>query len=398
MKKKIVLGLGALATAVAMLPLFAAFEAHVINVTATIENALEVPLKEIEFGTVFPQEKLDKTFTVSLSDAFINAIDADAPAPQWATGVVSSSQGLRKDGSPVPPDRSDATDALGAPESLGVPDDAPVIPGTFFSLGFGGSIVLSFDEPIVNVGGSEIKDFEVTGGSYPDEKVKTEGSQDGVNWVVLETSGARDHEVDLGPLPWAKYVRITDVSDINLFEDTADGYDLDAVQTIGQQRAGVVSYILRQKPKCVSNSDPSVHPQVTEDGEGNFVCPEGSTMMPLLCPYLSKHEITDDAGENQENDSAGISAFHGLPGPWNLATTIATQVWGKLVKPGVNDVSDTWNIDLKVPCFRDSCAQDWDEFVNEFNPEADPEAYKADPELEHQVFGCDLWLEVTAID
>ena len=52
--KKIFLGLGALALAIAVVPMFAAFEAHVINVTASIENALYVPLKEIKFGTVFP--------------------------------------------------------------------------------------------------------------------------------------------------------------------------------------------------------------------------------------------------------------------------------------------------------------------------------------------------------
>ncbi|MEK7643425.1 MAG: hypothetical protein AAB372_03195 [Patescibacteria group bacterium] len=397
MKKKIILALAATGTAVAMLPLFAAFEAHVINVTAKIENALSVPIEELEFGTVFPQEKLDKNFTISMSEAFLNALDEDAPAPQWATGVVSSAQGLRKNATAVLPDRSDANQALGPAESSGTPSDVP-IPGTFFSLGFGGSVVLSFNEPIVNVGGGEVKDFEVTGGTYPDEKVMTEGSQDGINWVVLDPSGARDHEVDLGPLPWAKFVRITDVSDPNLFEDTADGYDLDAVQTIGRNRAGAVMYIIRQKPKCVDNQNASVHPQVKEDTEGNFYCPEGSTQMPLLCPYLSKHEITDDSADNQENDSAGISAFHGLPGSWNLATTIATQVWGKLVKPGVNDIADTWNIDLKVPCFAGQCAQDWPAFVHEFNPNADPEAYKADPALEHQVFGCDLWVEVSGIN
>src|SRR3989338_7252207 len=53
-----------------MLPLFAAFEAHVINVTARIENALFVPVKSINFGTVFPQEKLDKFFDVQLSQSF----------------------------------------------------------------------------------------------------------------------------------------------------------------------------------------------------------------------------------------------------------------------------------------------------------------------------------------
>ena len=72
MKKKIILGIAAAGTAIAMLPLFAAFEAHVINVTAKIENALNVPIVKdgMQFGTVFPQEKLDKTFDVTLSQSF----------------------------------------------------------------------------------------------------------------------------------------------------------------------------------------------------------------------------------------------------------------------------------------------------------------------------------------
>ena len=54
-----------------------AFEAHVINVTAQIENALNVPLKAIEFGTVFPQEELDEQFTIAMSDSFVaeNRVD-----------------------------------------------------------------------------------------------------------------------------------------------------------------------------------------------------------------------------------------------------------------------------------------------------------------------------------
>src|SRR3989344_2352000 len=75
--KKIFLGLGALALAVALVPMFAAFEAHVINVTAQIENALSVPVTPIAFGTVFPQEHLDQPLNVALSRSFFeeNRVD-----------------------------------------------------------------------------------------------------------------------------------------------------------------------------------------------------------------------------------------------------------------------------------------------------------------------------------
>lgn len=70
--KKILLALGALGATVVMLPMFAAFEAHVINVTAQIENALGVSTNSIDFGTVFPQEHLDQPLTVALSQSFLD--------------------------------------------------------------------------------------------------------------------------------------------------------------------------------------------------------------------------------------------------------------------------------------------------------------------------------------
>jgi len=70
MKKKIILGIAAAGTALAMLPLFAAFEAHVINVTAKIENALAVQTDWIDFGTVFPQEHLNQPLAIELSQSF----------------------------------------------------------------------------------------------------------------------------------------------------------------------------------------------------------------------------------------------------------------------------------------------------------------------------------------
>ena len=69
-KKKALALVGALIMIALMLPLFAAFEAHVINVKAHIENALDVSLAHIDFGAVFPQETLDASFTVALSESF----------------------------------------------------------------------------------------------------------------------------------------------------------------------------------------------------------------------------------------------------------------------------------------------------------------------------------------
>ena len=70
MKKKLILGLSAILVALAVAPMFAAFEAHVINVTATIENALYVHPESREFGTVFPQEYKEQGIFVTFSQSF----------------------------------------------------------------------------------------------------------------------------------------------------------------------------------------------------------------------------------------------------------------------------------------------------------------------------------------
>src|SRR3989344_4057396 len=96
-----------------------------------------------------------------------------------------------------------------------------------------------------------------------------------------------------------------------------------------EPRVDDVEYVLRQKPKCgvpIPDTDPvrySEFAQVTEDEQGNFVCPEveipgtdqtqvQSVMLPLLCPYLSKTEL-DANGATTDNS---IPAFHGPLTNW----------------------------------------------------------------------------------
>jgi len=78
MKKRILLTIAAVAAVAVGVVGMSAFEAHVINVTAHIENALSVNTYGIDFGTVFPQENItDKTFDIGLSESFIGAERAD---------------------------------------------------------------------------------------------------------------------------------------------------------------------------------------------------------------------------------------------------------------------------------------------------------------------------------
>ncbi|MFH1111478.1 MAG: hypothetical protein V1712_00190 [Patescibacteria group bacterium] len=160
-----------------------------------------------------------------------------------------------------------------------------------------------------------------------------------------------------------------------------------------QDRVDQVNYMIRQKPTCGSDLfDDKASPELvkaSEDANGQFYCPEGYHLLPLLCPYLSK---TSDGGAGD----VSILPFHGPLTGWDLADTIAYQANGALIK--TTDQSDIWTIDLKVPCFGSMCAQDWASYVEEFNPEANPANYIQDPANQSKFFGCDLWVEVVGID
>ncbi len=171
---------------------------------------------------------LNKTLIISaltvlplflVTPAFAAAPDGAGP---WADTVVTTAQGLQKNGSAVLPVRSDPTSALGVAEQTNAE-------GTFYSLGFGGSITLGFVNGIQ--GGSMI--FESTNMPYPIETAKVEFSSNGTTWVnagsVSQTGTVKQPQ----GVSCAKFVRITDTSDKSLFEPTADGYDVDGVKALG---------------------------------------------------------------------------------------------------------------------------------------------------------------------
>ncbi len=72
--KKIILIAGSLVAIICSVVAFSAFEAHVINVTAHIANALRVypPNHKLSFGTVFPQEYQKDSIVITTSDDFCN--------------------------------------------------------------------------------------------------------------------------------------------------------------------------------------------------------------------------------------------------------------------------------------------------------------------------------------
>jgi hypothetical protein len=236
--KKILLGVAAIATAVALVPLLAAFEAHVVNVTATIENALFVHPASRKFGTVFPQEHLEQGIFVTFSESFS-------------------------------------------------------------------------DEDQERVGTVKYK-------------------------IVQKPKPLPEYEEQVGVTPAREWCH--------------DNYP--------------------QTP--FDANDPAWQAYLTN-------------CFPSLCPYLSKEP---DNNPSPGNDT-GVPPFHDPFATSSIAT-------GRINKFGT-DVGDNWIIDLAVPCFEGQCSQDWPDFVHSHNPQANPDDYVLPPELEHEVFGCNLWFEVTDI-
>lgn len=161
-------------------------------------------------------------FLLAFALVLVPGIFAAAPdgAGPWADAVVSSNQGLMKNGAAVPAVRSDPTAALGVAEN-------DTIDSHFFSLGFGGTITLHFDNPLSN----GVIVVEATNPAYPLEKASVDLSADGTTWLTAGTV-TQDGTVAMPEsLSCARYVRITDISNSGDFpDDIADGYDVDGVQ------------------------------------------------------------------------------------------------------------------------------------------------------------------------
>lgn len=225
-------------------------------------------LAKVTFSEVGPADSLGMFLddvTISCTEPSPSPSPTATPTPSptpvacsegttWANVVVNSQQGTLKNGSPVTdPARTNPTRALGATD------------GQFFSLGYGGTLIVSFAGYIVDVPNSPDLSFhEVTNGrpSYPVEKVNVSVSQDGSNWTQLGEVTNKDGGNGVGyldlagsGLAWIKYVQITDTTDDQALPATADGYDLDAVDATQQVCEEPVPPVTLYAHKVICNSE-----------------------------------------------------------------------------------------------------------------------------------------------
>ena len=158
----------------------------------------------------------------------------EPPAVCSAVEVMLYDPKKRNDGTDILPSRMNSSNALGAPQNSDIAVDEANL--NFVALGFGGTLVLRLSGPVTNGPGDDLRIVETTYGTssgncrrYP-ERVQVYVSQDGCNWVYTET-GCQDVDIDFGPLSWAEYVKLVDVSPIDgvYNNQIADGYDVDGV-------------------------------------------------------------------------------------------------------------------------------------------------------------------------
>ena len=132
----------------------------------------------------------------------------------------------------------------------------------FFSLGFGGQMVLRSDEWVANGVGNDFTVFETTWGDPKcrptnSEQALIEVSEDGINWITpgAITAGiggsynaCYNGSFDISPLNKIQFIRITDRTNPawNVRGDGVDGYDVDGI---------TVNYVLP-----VTNSAPAPPP------------------------------------------------------------------------------------------------------------------------------------------
>ncbi|NUM25286.1 MAG: hypothetical protein HUU49_01520 [Candidatus Buchananbacteria bacterium] len=148
---------------------------------------------------------------------------------EWADSVVDYTQGTRRNGTPILAERTVTTKALGAAQN----NDSI----NFVSLGFGGELILGFNNLIVNAAGNDVQVVETTYGNqvcntYP-EKADVYASQNGLDWIYLGNA-CLDSSFDLGTLSWAQYIKFVDATSLADFTNVpeADGYDVDGVKAL----------------------------------------------------------------------------------------------------------------------------------------------------------------------
>lgn len=231
--------------------------------------------------------------------------------------VATSAQGTKKDGSAITDISRTNPDV-----ALGASDWVPGGSTGFFSLGFGGSIVLGFDNFVNEVAGTDLVIQEATNGSYPAETVSVEVSQDGVTWVAAgsanNAAGDKKTEIDFAStgLTWIKFVKLTDTTSPISHANSADGFDLDSV-------TAVKTTCDEPEPPAPVDYCPNIDGvQSQDDGYSKDV--NGNCYRPIETCEIS---VVSDSS-NTYNDAAAIEITAHPAWVQTITDSVAKWIWG----------------------------------------------------------------------
>ncbi|MCC6768681.1 MAG: T9SS type A sorting domain-containing protein, partial [Bacteroidia bacterium] len=205
------------------------------TINASINQGETYQLPDGSFVSIAGEYKSNLK-TIAKCDSIITTkLSVVSPPPAggcYAVLVKGFKQGNMKNGTPVPAIRSNPAKALFAPE--------PVVNGVvnFVSLGFGGEITLAFEGPVANGPGNDIRIHEATWNkrtcrNYPEE-AEIFASQNACDWIYIGKVCTNGGDLDLGPLSWAQYIKVKDITNKSFsgFPGSADAFDVNAIECL----------------------------------------------------------------------------------------------------------------------------------------------------------------------
>ncbi len=217
--KKAILILTALVMMASGVAAVSAYEAHIVNVTAHVENAMSVQKDHLTFGTVFPEEWLTDNFTVGVSGSFCSPDQQKAYAIDYAIWVEW------KLGNPDPAvvgsDNNSYYPWLGDALYIGIFEDATTVPASINATALtwvgpapspgppGATWLMNSPKPLRKWDPKNLNDMIVVGLDVPvfegfynpltDPEPKPSGKDD-PTWIILKSDTVRYHPdgIDLG--------------------------------------------------------------------------------------------------------------------------------------------------------------------------------------------------------
>ena len=416
--KKILLGLLAIVVVVGGVAGLSAFEAHIINVTAHIENALSLDAYGIDFGTVFPQEYVEKPFTISLSQSFKD--ETDVASVSYELIQKDKPWTLNFGGNVADVDAHNRTLIFVDPDPG--KGEEYTISGGKLTITTGNDIEDLFDpgqtvsgtdwtapRMVIPMGGNFIIETQVTANAlaYPAVAYQSGGilvyGSDG-NVVRLELtrfSGLGTNAVYMESQEngnkvgeaWngvgendTVYLRLSRNGNVFKGEYSINGIIWNPV-TVKTPNDFVNEQI---------GNNPKVGLAVTDNDEDNTNSSFSASFEYIsfnkgylsLCSFLSKTKadptVEDDIDEpSYYKDNGTIETTDDSCRAIDADVPNAT---GTLTRGEGQDESDTWMVDLKVPPVVGYVGQDW--------PETCAPWVVQENEMD---YGCDIWVEVTEI-